>query len=92
MNVKVIDEHTMPAASEPDFIRVRVTRTRAEEPTTLATIERVVRKSTVKAPAPRRRVKKLVERQPMTLADAVGFAKLYAASKHIGLVLTAREV
>jgi len=91
MDVRVIDERMTAEPSEPDFIRVRVLRRDAKDALAVTTIERVVRRSIVKPSTPPRRVKTLIERQPMTLDAALGFATLYARSKNIKLVLTAQD-
>lgn len=90
MEVRVVDERKMRAA-EPDYVRVRIARGPASTPLRITTIERVFRKNTVKPSSPPKRVKTLVDGLPMTLEDALGFAKLYAARKRIKLVLTARD-
>ncbi len=91
MDVRVIDERAAAVTSEPDFIRVRVHRRDTEDALAVTTIERVVHRSIVKPSSSPRRVKTLIERQPMTFDAALGFAKLYAASKNIKLVLTAQD-
>ena len=88
MDIKVINEGSSPACSEADYVHVQMWSDPEQDTLTLATIERVVRKSNVKPAAPARRVKTLVEKQPMSLDAAVGFATLYAASKKIQVVLT----
>lgn len=91
MDVTIVDERKMRAAAEPDYVRVRIARAPADAALKITTIERVVRKSAVKPSSPAKRVKTLIDGRPMTLEDALGFAKLYAARKRIKLVLTARE-
>lgn len=91
MDVRVVDERTMAAMSEPDFVRVRVLRRDAGDDLAITTIERVVRRNVVKPSLPARKVKTLIERQPMTFDAALGFAKLYAKSKNIKLVLTTED-
>ena len=56
---------------------------------TLATVERVVLRNAVKPSTPRERVKTLIEKRPMSAEAALGFARTYAASKNIPLVLKA---
>jgi hypothetical protein len=55
-----------------------------DDTVTLATIERVTDR--VKDGAPKKRVKPLVVRQPMSPDDAVGLATRYAERKHIAVV------
>lgn len=90
-NVKVVNEGSTPALSEPDYLRVQVYPDPEQDTMTLATIERVVMKPGEERTSLTRRVRKLIERQPMTRDAAVGFARRYAARKGIGLVLTAEE-
>lgn len=90
-NIKVIDEGSTPALSEPDYLRVHVYSDPEQDTMTLATIERVVVKPDEERTSLTRRVRKLIEKQPMTRDAAVVFARLYAARKGIGLVLTAEE-
>ena len=91
MDVRVMDERATPAVSEPDYVRVRVLADPEQDTMTLATIERIVRKPGEKRASLIERVKKLVEKQPMTLDAALGFARLYAARKGIRVVLKAEE-
>lgn len=86
-----MDERSTPALSEPDYVRVRVFPDPDQDTMTLATIERIVSKPDPKRASLTQRVKKLVEKQPMTRDAALGFARLYAARKRIKLVLTAEE-
>lgn len=86
-----MDERSVPAPSEPDYVRVRVFADPEQDTMTLATIERIVCKPNEKRSWLAQRVKKLVEKQPMTRDAALGFARLYAARKRIKLVLTADE-
>src|SRR5690606_27179882 len=91
MDIRVMDERATPALSEPDYVRVRVVAHPEEDTMTIATIERVVRKPDEKRASLIERVKKLIEKQPMTLDAALGFARLYAARKGIPLVLKAED-
>lgn len=89
MEVKVVNETAPCACSEADYVRVEMWSDPEQDTVTLATIERVVKKSNVKPCSSPRRIKRLIHRQPMTPDDAVGFATRYAESKKIPLVLTA---
>jgi hypothetical protein len=91
MEVKVIDERSLADAAEADYVRVLVSPDPEQDTMTLATIERVVCKASVKPTSPATRIKRLIERQPMTRDAALFFAKLYAARKRIGLVLTSED-
>ena len=86
-----MDERSVPAPSEPDYLRVRVFQDPEQDTLTLATIERIVYKPNEKRSWLAQRVKKLVEKKPMTPDAALGFARLYAQRKLIKLVLTAVE-
>lgn len=89
MQVEVVSA-SLSSVREADYVRVEV-RPDPERDTTLATIERIVRRNAVKPAAPVQRVKKLIDGQPMSYDDAVSFATSYAASKKIRLVLTAAD-
>jgi len=91
MDIRVVDERSVPAAPEPDYVRVRVFPDPEQDTMTLATIERIVCKPDEKRASLIQRVKKLIEKQPMTRDAALGFARLYAKRKRIKLVLTAEE-
>jgi|GEM_PF-2479371 hypothetical protein len=91
MDIRVVEERSTPTLSEPDYVRVQVFPDPEQDTMTLATIERVVCKPDEKRASLIRRVKKLIENQPMTRDAALGFARLYAARKRIKLVLTAEE-
>jgi len=91
MDIRVMDERSVPTPPEPDYVRVRVFPDPEQDTMTLATIERIVVKPGETRPSLSQRVKKLIEKQPMTLDAALGFARLYAARKRIKLVLKAEE-
>ena len=88
MTVQVLDETQKPTSSAADYVRVE-TWFDPNATMTLATIERVVMRHAVKPSTPRERVKTLIERRPMSPEEALGFARIYAASKNIPLVLKA---
>jgi len=78
-----------PASPESDYLQVR-TRTSPEDDTvTLATIQRCVDKGgDIDATGTTWRVRILLADQPMTHAEAMGFARRYAERKNIPLVVT----
>jgi len=83
-----MDERSVTTPPEPDYVRVRVFSDPEQDTMTLATIERIVVKPDATLT---QRVRKLIDKRPMTRDAALGFARLYAASKRINLVLTAEE-
>jgi hypothetical protein len=92
MDVRVVRALTPLSYPEQDYVRVHTCTDPADDTVTLATIERIVDKTTVTAEAPaRRRVKTLVMRQPMSADDALGLATRYAERKKIPVVFADRS-
>lgn len=89
MEVKVVSGVSSTACPEADYVRVEICSDPEQDTVTLATIERVVHKSNAKPSGPMQRVKTLLQKQPMSLRDALGFATRYAERKQISLVLSA---
>ncbi|MEO8465623.1 MAG: hypothetical protein ABI640_09810 [Gammaproteobacteria bacterium] len=87
MEVRVL--HALPTVGrfEKDYLRVHTCSDPANDTVTLATIERVTDK-TVVARSTTTRVRKLVERQPMSTHLALELATSYAERKHIPVVYT----
>jgi hypothetical protein len=91
MEVRVIKERSSAVCSEADYVRVQTWCDPEQDTVTLATIERVVHKAHRKPSSAAQRVKTLVQKQPMSPDDALGFATRYAESKKIPLVLASAE-
>lgn len=89
MEVRIVSADSPAAAAETDYVRVETWCDPEQDTVTLATIERVVRKSQTRPEASAQRIKTLVQKLPMSPHDALGFARRYAERKKIGLVLTA---
>ena len=91
MTVQIVKEPAAGPAST-DFVRVETHTAPDDDTVTLATIERFVDKNGGCASAsPVWRIKTLVRERPMSPAQAVGFARLYAERKGIPVVLAGGE-
>jgi hypothetical protein len=92
MDVRVVCALPSLSYPEQDYVRVHTCTDPADDTVTLATIERIVDKTTVTAEAPaRKRVKTLVMRLPMSPDDALGLATRYAERKKIPVVFADRS-
>ncbi len=93
MSVRVVSGgRSSDATPEKDYVHVQLQTSPDDDTVTLATIQRYVdRGPDVDASGPTWRVRTLVAAQPMTRAEAMGFATRYAEQKHIPLVVTDRE-
>ena len=76
------------ASTTRDFLQITTCQSPDDDTVTLATIRRCVdRGGDVDATGTTWRVRTLVDNQPMTRDEAVGFATRYAERKHIPLVI-----
>ena len=95
MDVRVRNALPSSNCSEKDYVRVQTFADPGDDTVTLATIERVIDKAKQGTSAARR-VKTLLERQPMSIDAALVLAMSYAERKHIPVVYadaaTARRV
>lgn len=85
MEVRVLNALPSSACPEKDYVRVHTCSDPADDTVTLATIERVIDKTKGGLRAGQR-VKKLIERQPMSVDAAVDLATSYAERKQIPVV------
>jgi hypothetical protein len=86
MEVRVV--HALPTP-ETDYVRVHTCTAPDDDTVTLATIERVVEKASLKPDEGDtlvKRVKTLIMRQPMTPDEALELATSYAERKQIEVV------
>ena len=90
-NVRIVC--ALPPASYPetDYVRVHTCTDPLDDTVTLATIERVVDRTIEDASKPRKRIKTLIMRQPMTADEALELATSYAERKHIEVVYADRD-
>jgi hypothetical protein len=91
MDVQVVCAE--PSASEPeDYVRVHTCTDPFDDTVTLATIERVVDKTIVgdDGVKPRKKIKTLVMRHPMSEDQALDLATSYAERKKIPVVYASR--
>ena len=89
MSVRVVSADRLDEPTpERDYLHVQVHSAPDDDTVTLATIQRYVdRGGDVDATGTTWRVRTLVEAQPMTADEAMGFATRYAERKHIPLVV-----
>ncbi|HEX5420904.1 MAG TPA: hypothetical protein VFY39_12965 [Gammaproteobacteria bacterium] len=93
MGVKVIQSGTSAACSAADYVRVSAWCDPEQETLTLATIQRVVRRSQDgQAPSKARRIKTLLAKQPMSPDDALVLARCYAEHKQIPLIVKCTQL
>ncbi|HEX5049122.1 MAG TPA: hypothetical protein VFX89_18565 [Gammaproteobacteria bacterium] len=91
MDVRVVCALPPMSYSEKDYVRVHTCTDPLDDTVTLATIERIVDKTNITEEAPaRKRIKTLIERQPMTPDEALGLATSYAERKGIPVVYSDR--
>lgn len=92
MDVRVVCALPPSAIPETDYVRVHTYTDPLDDTVTLATIERVVDKGNPEADEekPRKRIKSLIVRQPMSPDAALSLATLYAEHKQIPIVYTNR--
>ena len=92
MDVRVVCALPPSSIPETDYVRVHTYPDPLDDTVTLATIERVVDKANSNADAkkPRKRIKTLLVRQPMSPGAALDLATLYAEHKQIPIVYTNR--
>lgn len=84
MDVRILSALPYSSCSENDYVRVQTCADPGDDTVTLATIERITDR--LKDGAPRKRIKTLVVRQPMSQGAALGLATSYAERKHIPVV------
>ena len=91
MDVRVVCALRPMSYPEQDYVRVHTCTDPLDDTVTLATIERIVDKTKVTEEAPeRKRIKTLIERQPMTQDEALVLATSYAERKGIPVVYADR--
>ena len=71
---------------ETDYVRVHTCADPLDDTVTLATIERVVDRTIEDESKPRKHIKTLIMRKPMSQDEALGLARRYAAAKKIPVV------
>ena len=93
MEVRVVKALPPASCPESDYVRVHTCSDPADDTVTLATIERIVDKTTVAEddePTLTKRVKTLIMRQPMPANLAIELATSYAERKKIPVVYADR--
>lgn len=92
MDVRVVCALPPSTIPETDYVRVHTDTDPSDDTVTLATIVRVVDKTNPDADAkkPRKRIKTLLMRRPMSPGEALSLATLYAEHKQIPIVYTDR--
>jgi hypothetical protein len=91
MDVRVVCALPPLSYPEQDYVRVHTYADPADDTVTLATIERIVDKTKVTEDAPpRKRIKTLIMRQPMSPNEALDLATSYASRKQIPVVYADR--
>ncbi len=90
MHVRIVNDRSVEAVAEPDYLRVHVAPDPDDDTVTLATIERITAWGSEEAALRKKcaqQVRPLVVNCPMSPEDALVLAKRYAEHKNIGLVL-----
>jgi hypothetical protein len=90
MDVRVLDALPSSNCAEKDYVCVHTYADPFDDTVTLATIERVIDK-TKEGMIAAKRVKTLLERQPMSVDAALVLATSYAERKHIPVVYSDAE-
>ena len=85
MGVRIVRQDEARNCEDRDYVRVSTTADPNDDTVTLATIQRIVEKSTATLDS-NWHVKTLVMEKPMTLNDALGLATRYAERKGIPVV------
>jgi len=83
MGVRIVANDSLDECPTTDYVRVRTYAAPEDDTVTLATIQRFVEKTNGEA----WKVRTLLEEQPMSAAEAMGFATCYAERKHIPVVV-----
>jgi len=84
----VANAETDQASAAKDFLQITTCKSPDDDTVTLTTIQRCVdRGADIDATGTTWRVRTLVDNQPMTRDEAMGFATRYAERKHIPLVV-----
>ena len=87
MDDRVICEQTEQGCADADFVQVCTSSDPNDDTVTLATIQRIVDKSSGTIETGQNwYIKTLIMEQPMSLVDAVSLARCYAERKNIAVV------
>lgn len=88
MSVKIVAESLSADRPGSDYVRVSTCNDPLDDTVTLATIQRFVERQQLDDASKPVHVKTLVNKQPMSSNEALGFATCYAARKNIPVVYT----
>ena len=88
MAVRIVPQVESRNHPESDYVRVSTCNDPLDDTVTLATIQRFVEKQRRNGATKGVHVKTLIQKQPMSTDEALGFATCYAERKNIPVVYT----